>query len=156
MKLRATACGTAALVLGLLAIASAHAQPYPSYPPPPYPPYAPPPPYGAYGPPPVYAANVQAAREISPLGQFTWYLGQLDDADFDALQSGPYSDPARDPLSKDQESAKARRAFRLGTAKSANRRAGLYGWCWPWRTFGASDAASRARRCFMNFWNSAG
>ena len=66
-------------------------------------------------PPPVYAANVQAAREISPLGQFTWYLGQLDDADFDALQSGPYSDPARDPLSKDQESAKARN--REGNAK---------------------------------------
>ena len=62
MKLRATACGTAALVLGLLAIASAHAQPYPSYPPPPYPPYAPPPPYGAYGPPPVYAAP----REVPP------------------------------------------------------------------------------------------
>jgi uncharacterized lipoprotein YddW (UPF0748 family) len=47
---------------------------------------------------PIYAANVQVAREISPLGQFTWFLGQLDDADFDALQAGPYAEPAKDPL----------------------------------------------------------
>jgi uncharacterized lipoprotein YddW (UPF0748 family) len=49
---------------------------------------------------PVYAANVQLARQYAPLGQFTWFLGQLDDADFDALQSGPYAQPAEDPLSK--------------------------------------------------------
>jgi uncharacterized lipoprotein YddW (UPF0748 family) len=47
---------------------------------------------------PVYAANVQVAREYSRLGQFTWFLGQLDDADFDALQGGPYARPADDPL----------------------------------------------------------
>jgi uncharacterized lipoprotein YddW (UPF0748 family) len=47
---------------------------------------------------PVYAANVQVARQYSPLGQFTWFLGQLDDADFDALQAGPYSQPSEDPL----------------------------------------------------------
>ena len=52
MKLRAAACGTAALVLGLLAIGPAAAQPYPPY----GPPYGPPPSYGPYGPPPVYAA----------------------------------------------------------------------------------------------------
>src|SRR5439155_26364707 len=58
---------------------------------------------------PVYAANVQAAREYSPLGQFTWFLGQLDDADFDALLAGPYAQPARDPLVKGEETAKAQR-----------------------------------------------
>ena len=52
MKLRAAACGTAALMLGLLAIGPAAAQPYPPY----GPAYGPPPPYGPYGPPPVYAA----------------------------------------------------------------------------------------------------
>ncbi|TMJ53738.1 MAG: L,D-transpeptidase [Alphaproteobacteria bacterium] len=52
MKLRAAACGTAVLVLGLLAIGPAAAQPYPPY----GPPYGPPPVYGPYGPPPVYAA----------------------------------------------------------------------------------------------------
>jgi lipoprotein-anchoring transpeptidase ErfK/SrfK len=51
MKLRAAACGTAVLVLGLLAIGPTAAQPYP-----PYGPYGPPPVYGPYGPPPVYAA----------------------------------------------------------------------------------------------------
>src|SRR5436190_21506120 len=53
MQLRATACGTAALILGLLAIGPAAAQPYPPY----GGPYGPPPPYGPfgpYGPPPVY------------------------------------------------------------------------------------------------------
>jgi hypothetical protein len=46
----------------------------------------------------VYAQNVQVAREISPLGQFTWFLGKLEDADFDALEKGPYAKPAADPL----------------------------------------------------------
>jgi lipoprotein-anchoring transpeptidase ErfK/SrfK len=50
MKLCAAACGTAALV-GVLAIGSASAQPYPPY----GPPYGPPA-YGPYGPPPVYAS----------------------------------------------------------------------------------------------------
>jgi uncharacterized lipoprotein YddW (UPF0748 family) len=49
---------------------------------------------------PIYAANIQAARDVSPLGQYTWFLGQLDDADFDALEAGPYSQPARDPIIK--------------------------------------------------------
>lgn len=49
---------------------------------------------------PIYAANIQLAREISPIGQYTWFLGQLDDADFDALQAGPYAQPATDPLAK--------------------------------------------------------
>jgi len=69
MKLRAFACGTAVLVLGVLASLSASAQPYPPYPPP----YGSPPPYpyGPYGPPPVYAAprDVPAyppARQVSP------------------------------------------------------------------------------------------
>jgi uncharacterized lipoprotein YddW (UPF0748 family) len=48
----------------------------------------------------VYAQNVQIARQYSTLGQFTWFLGQLDDADFDALQAGPYEQPAADPLSQ--------------------------------------------------------
>ena len=52
MKLRAAACGTAVLGLGLLAIGPATAQPYPPY----GPAYGPPPAYGPYGPPPVYAA----------------------------------------------------------------------------------------------------
>jgi uncharacterized lipoprotein YddW (UPF0748 family) len=49
---------------------------------------------------PIYTANIQAARDVSPLGQYTWFLGQLDDADFDALEAGPYSQPARDPIIK--------------------------------------------------------
>ena len=49
---------------------------------------------------PVYAANIQAAREVSPLGQYTWFLGQLDDADFDALEKGPYSQPSSDSIVK--------------------------------------------------------
>jgi uncharacterized lipoprotein YddW (UPF0748 family) len=47
---------------------------------------------------PIYAANVQVARQFSKLGQFTWYLGAIDDADLEALQSGPYAKPAKDPL----------------------------------------------------------
>jgi lipoprotein-anchoring transpeptidase ErfK/SrfK len=69
MKLRAFACGTAALLLCVVATLSASAQPYPPYPPP----YGPPPPYpyGPYGPPPVYAAPrdvppYPSAREVSP------------------------------------------------------------------------------------------
>jgi lipoprotein-anchoring transpeptidase ErfK/SrfK len=58
MKLRAAACGISALMLGLLAITLADAQPYPPYGPPPYGPYygPPPPPYGPYGPPLGYVA----------------------------------------------------------------------------------------------------
>jgi uncharacterized lipoprotein YddW (UPF0748 family) len=63
----------------------------------------------------VYAANVQAAREVSPLGQYTWYLGKLDDTDFDALEHGPYAQPAADPLIKSEETAKTPR--REGRAK---------------------------------------
>jgi uncharacterized lipoprotein YddW (UPF0748 family) len=47
---------------------------------------------------PVYAQNVQVARQFSRLGQFTWYLGKLDDADFQALKAGPYAEAAKDPL----------------------------------------------------------
>jgi lipoprotein-anchoring transpeptidase ErfK/SrfK len=54
MNLSRAACGTAAVVLGLLAIGPAAAQPYP--------PYGPPPSYSPYGPPPVYAAP----REVPP------------------------------------------------------------------------------------------
>ena len=49
---------------------------------------------------PAYAQNVQVAREYSTLGQFTWFLGQLDDGDFDALSAGPYAQPSEDPLAK--------------------------------------------------------
>jgi uncharacterized lipoprotein YddW (UPF0748 family) len=48
----------------------------------------------------IYSANIQAARDVSPLGQYTWFLGQLDDVDFDALEAGSYSQPARDPIIK--------------------------------------------------------
>src|SRR6266849_5972086 len=58
MKLRVAACGTAVLVLGLLAIGPATAQPYPPY----GPSYGPPPVYGPYGPPPVYAAPRLVSR----------------------------------------------------------------------------------------------
>ncbi len=45
---------------------------------------------------PIYAANIQAARDISPLGQYTWFLGRL----FDALEKGPYAQPSTDPIVK--------------------------------------------------------
>src|SRR5713226_4759648 len=53
------------------------------------------------------------------------------------------------------ESAKAQRSFRLRTAKSADERAWLYGWCWAWRAPASPDAPAWACRRFMNVWNSA-
>jgi uncharacterized lipoprotein YddW (UPF0748 family) len=49
---------------------------------------------------PIYAANVQVARQFSSLGQFTWYLDALDEADLAALKSGPYANRATDPLAR--------------------------------------------------------
>lgn len=49
---------------------------------------------------PIFAANVQVARQYAPLGQFTWYLGRLDEIDLEALHDGPYARPAKDPLAK--------------------------------------------------------
>ncbi len=92
MKLRAAACGTAALVLGLLAIGPAAAQPYPPY----GPPYGPPPPYGPYGPPPVYAAPrhvppYPASQEIAddelPPAEIP---GDASSGDASSSVAGPY------------------------------------------------------------------
>lgn len=50
----------------------------------------------------TYVENVEKARQYAPLGQITWYAGQVDD-DLEGLRTGPYSKPARIPFTQAQE-----------------------------------------------------
>jgi uncharacterized lipoprotein YddW (UPF0748 family) len=48
---------------------------------------------------PTYVDNVQKARSYAPLGQITWYAGQVED-DLERLATGPYAKPARSPFAR--------------------------------------------------------
>lgn len=45
----------------------------------------------------VFVGNVEIARRYAPLGQFTWYVGDVID-DVDGLRAGPYARPARSSI----------------------------------------------------------
>ncbi|MGC8842066.1 MAG: glycoside hydrolase family 10 protein [Candidatus Sumerlaeaceae bacterium] len=48
----------------------------------------------------AYLENIEKARRYAPLGQITWYSGQVDD-DLEGLLSGPYAKPARSPFARE-------------------------------------------------------
>jgi uncharacterized lipoprotein YddW (UPF0748 family) len=53
---------------------------------------------------PAYLSNIEHARRLGAMGQFTWYLGDVID-DLDALASGPYRRPATSPFAGPTEGA---------------------------------------------------
>ncbi len=51
---------------------------------------------------PTYVANIEKARSYAPMGQITWYSGEVMD-DLEALAQGPYAKPARSPFARNAE-----------------------------------------------------
>jgi uncharacterized lipoprotein YddW (UPF0748 family) len=49
----------------------------------------------------IYLENIEKARRYAPLGQITWYSGQVDD-DLEGLREGPYAKPAKIPFIRDE------------------------------------------------------
>ncbi len=47
--------------------------------------------------------NIERSRQLGLMGQVSWYAGTIDDADADALSTGPYSKSASDPLAARKE-----------------------------------------------------
>lgn len=46
----------------------------------------------------IFASNVEVARGFTPIGQFVWHLGDLQDDDVAALRAGPYRTNATYPF----------------------------------------------------------
>jgi uncharacterized lipoprotein YddW (UPF0748 family) len=47
-----------------------------------------------------FLTNIERARQLGMMGQFTWYSGTTDEADCAALAKGPYAEPARDSITR--------------------------------------------------------